>query len=345
MAKSSTRKFRRVKKDIITELPQNIQESILELIAYKFVSVINRILLLHNGKILKFSLSYPDEDCNAEIIHDYVDQWIPFLARKDLEVIDVDTSEQSIFDCPVLEKLTLVLCESIFPNNFRAPKLRCLHQFSLRITKKYSLAGLENLTEYPFALDGDGARVKLTKTCNVVEILSRLPKIEKFCGAMDYMQFLAEGGSPNRLAKPLDYLKTLNISGIYLTELSQVSCLLCVIQSAPNLCTLNISAEYIDEGDLENYSIEGSEDCAIDHLESVTFSNFKGMRAELELVRFLLGRSPLLKTMSIHFGGAMEKDVAATVAEEVFQYFTASSRVQIRYLERRVDFEDFGAFC
>lgn len=94
----------------------------------------------------------------------------------------------------------------------------------------------------------------------------------------------------------------------------------------------------------DNYCVEGSEACAIDHLESVTFSNFKGLRAELDMVKFLLGCPPLLKTMSIHFGGAMEKDVEITVTEEVFQYFIASSRVQIIYLEHRVDFEDFGEF-
>lgn len=208
-----------------------------ELIAYKYVSVINRILLLHNGSILNFFLRYPDEDCDADIMRDYFDQWITLLSRKgtkqltleylrggfsihyfskldlthlwfvrfsfsftptyggfpyltNLELIDVYTSEQSIFDCPVLEKLTLVLCDRIFPNNFRAPKLRYLHQFSLEITKEYSLAGLESLTECFFTLDGDGAIVKLTNICNVVEILSRLPKIEKFCVAKDFMQVI-----------------------------------------------------------------------------------------------------------------------------------------------------------
>ncbi|KAK1355603.1 FBD domain-containing protein [Heracleum sosnowskyi] len=452
MVKSSRRKVRRVKKDImsevpqediISELPQHIRESIVgflpirdavrtsvlsrkwrhcwtmipdlifddefvdgvldklrqcddpEVKSYKLVSVINRVLLLHNGPILKFFFYSCDNECNFQIIHDYIDQWIPLLARngtkqlvlEDLEIgefsahhfssidlthlkltnfwfpyaptfgtfpyltnlelvqvelIDLADSKQKIFNCPVLEKLKLILCNGIFPTNFCAPKLKCLHQLCNEITSEFSLAGLENLSEYSFGLL-EKSRT-LAKKFNVDKILGSLPKIEKFCIAMEFMQYLAAGRSPKTLSKSLPYLKILNISDILFNKSSEVSCLLCLIRSAPNLCNLNISAEYFVEGDLKKYRIIDSKDCTMDHLEIVTFRNFKGLRAELELVKFLLARSPLLKTMFINYSGTLEKDAALMMFKEMLKYSKASSTAQIRRLKYPFEMDDFGAY-
>lgn len=66
------------------------------------------------------------------------------------------------------------------------------------------------------------------------------------------------------------------------------------------------------------------------------FSNFKGLKAEIELVMFLLGHSPLLKTRSIHRSTEMKEDVAQTVAKEIMQCSRASSTAHIRDLEHPV---------
>lgn len=64
-----------------------------------------------------------------------------------------------------------------------------------------------------------------------------------------------------------------------------------------------------------------------------------GFKAELELIKFLLGHSPFLKRLSIHHSPVIEKDVAFTIAEEILQYSRASSRVQIRELKHPVIIE------
>ncbi|KAK1355651.1 hypothetical protein POM88_048907 [Heracleum sosnowskyi] len=108
-------------------------------------------------------------------------------------------------------------------------------------------------------------------------------------------------GSPSKLSKPLPYLKTLTIYDIDFTILSEVSCVLCLIRNAPNLCKLHIIAKEDDgEGNLTNYSVEDSEDCTLHHLETISFGDFKCGRAEMELVKFLLAHSPSLKTINIH---------------------------------------------
>ncbi|KAL1819149.1 hypothetical protein ACET3Z_014018 [Daucus carota] len=353
-----------------------------ELKAFKFVSVINKILLLHNGPIVKFSFNFDQRFCDSRIFHDYIDQWIPLLSRKgikqlvledkevgefsahhfsslnlthmklihvwfpyaptfrvfpyltDLELIHVEmmdlaNSRQRIFECPVLEKLTLILCDGILPTNFSAPKLKCLYQSSYKITSENYFAGLENLTEFSFSLIEKSQTQ--TKRSNVDHVLGSLSNIEKFSVAMEFMQYLAAGHRLKTLSKPLLCLKTLNISDIYLNKLSEVSCLICLIRSAPNLCLLNISAKYVAKGDFKKYRMKDFEECTMDHLEMVTFSYFKGFKAEMKLVKFLLACSPLLKKMSIHSHEDLEKDVALMMFEEILQYPAASSRVQIQH--------------
>ncbi|KAK1355622.1 FBD domain-containing protein [Heracleum sosnowskyi] len=368
-----------------------------ELKALKFVSVINKVLLLHNGPILKFSLNFPEYHCNAKIIHNYIDQWIPLFSRKgikhltlvdslpgvfvalnfsslklthlrlanfrfpytpafggltylrNLELIEVTTSGQSIFDCPVLEKLTLIASEDLSHTNFRAPNLKCLHQHSREVILEYSLAGLENITEYSFRLSED--LIPQPQTPSVVNVLSSLQKIEKLSIAKYFIRYLAAGGSPNRLSKLLPCLKTLSIFDIDYTRVSEISCLLCLIRSAPNLCKLHISAEFgafyqaefgVKEMNHKDNWEEDFEDCTVDHLQIVTFSHFQGLKAELELVKFLLAHSPLLKTMFIHRNCFMPMDLAFEVAEEMLEFSRASSRAQVKNLECPFDAVDYG---
>ncbi|KAK1381691.1 hypothetical protein POM88_019426 [Heracleum sosnowskyi] len=85
--------------------------------------------------------------------------------------------------------------------------------------------------------------------------------------------------------------------------------------------------------DLKNYLLQDSEDCTtMDHLEYVTFSYFQGLKTELELVKFVLAHSPLLKTLFIHRYYHIKSGVALKMTEEILQYPRASTRAQIRHL-------------
>ncbi|XP_017248192.1 F-box/FBD/LRR-repeat protein At1g13570-like [Daucus carota subsp. sativus] len=194
-------------------------------------------------------------------------------------------------DCPVLQKLTLLHCEGILPINFIAANLKCLHQRCLEMTSEDSLVGFKNLTEFSYWLSSEPEMQ--TEIPNVVKVFTNLCKIEKVYIAYHFIKYLAAGGSPNRLPYPLAYLKTLSISYMCFSRLSDASCLLCLIRSAPNLCKLNILAMVVGEKeDFNDCWDEDYEECTVDHLEIVTFSNFKGHKAELEFVKFLLAHSP-----------------------------------------------------
>ncbi|KAK1355596.1 hypothetical protein POM88_048852 [Heracleum sosnowskyi] len=248
MAESSMRKIDRINEDRISELPLNIQEIIL---CFLRIQDATCIWSIYNMRILE--LVYVTSDFG-----------------------------QSIYHCPVLEKLTLIFCTTLFPINFSAPNLKCLHHIYDEKNFEYGLPRLHNLKEF-----------SLPHQCLIVCAL---------CVQL-VLKYLAAGGSPNRLSKPLPYLKTLNMCDLNFSHLSEVSCVLCLIRSAPIILKLPHSV------------VSG------------------GLKAELELIKFLLGHSPLLKRMSIHRSPKIKKDVAFALGGEILQYSRASSRVQIRELK------------
>ncbi|XP_074349162.1 F-box/FBD/LRR-repeat protein At1g13570-like [Apium graveolens] len=213
-----------------------------ELSAHKFVTVINKVLLLHNGPILEFYLHFPEEFCDNQIIHEYIDQWIPLFSRKGIKKLTLHESPgdedfpahtthdyssldlthltllnvrfqytpalgrityltnlelvnatsnfgEGVFDCPVLEKLTLILCKGLHHTNFCAPNLKCLIQISQEKTSEYSLAALENLSEFSFMLLD--YPITQTQTSNVVKFLDGVNnKLKRFSIAKFFVEVI-----------------------------------------------------------------------------------------------------------------------------------------------------------
>ncbi|KAK1355621.1 hypothetical protein POM88_048877 [Heracleum sosnowskyi] len=120
-----------------------------------------------------------------------------------------------------------------------------------------------------------------TETSNLVKVLCSLQRIENIYVAVEFIEYLAAGWSPNKLPKPLPHLKTLEISDMNFLELDVISFLLCWIRSAPNLCKLNISANFccLDFSYYDDY-LEYCRGFSICRLEIVKPSHFRGLRAE-----------------------------------------------------------------
>ncbi|XP_074351997.1 F-box/FBD/LRR-repeat protein At1g13570-like [Apium graveolens] len=319
--------------------------------------------------ILKFSLEILNGHFDTRTISDHIAQWIPLFSRKGVkqlaleifyfgEIIGTDFSSldltylkltrvilpstlvfgeftyltnlelfqatylgKSLLNCPVLEKLMLKHCIGLSPTTFNAPELKCLHEISDQIR-------LQNITEFSFGLCSYSFTKR--KASNLVEVLGSLNKIEKFSIGIFFIRYLAEGDCPERLSEPMPYLKTLNIFQVNFSDLSEVSCLLCLIRSAPNLRKLHISAVHSKSSRAErnviNYLVENSEAGPIDRLESVNFSFVEGRRVELELVKFILAHSLLLKTMVPY--GFVDK----TIGDHIAQWIPLFSRKGVKQL-------------
>lgn len=90
-----------------------------ELRAHKFVTVINKVLLLHNGPILEFFLYFPEDFCDNQIIHEYIDQWIPLFSRKGIKQLTLhessDLEDYTAHDLSSLHLTHLTLLSVWFP--------------------------------------------------------------------------------------------------------------------------------------------------------------------------------------------------------------------------------------
>lgn len=88
---------------------------------------------------------------------------------RSLELEDVKFG-QSVFNCPVLEKLMLIGCRDLSPTNFKAPNLKCI------------------LTEYSFSLIRYSKSMR--KTSNPIKILGSLHKTEKFSVGLSFIKVI-----------------------------------------------------------------------------------------------------------------------------------------------------------
>ncbi|KAK2983923.1 hypothetical protein RJ640_017844 [Escallonia rubra] len=126
--------------------------------------------------------------------------------------------------------------------------------------------------------------------------------------------YLARGGVPRRLPAAFDYLKDITLADIAIcNELDEVTSVLCIIRSSPHLQNLVISksdhhtnaAIYAQVcHSVEDIVVEPAlslweEDCTLSQLRTVKYKSMRGLRAELNLIKFLLACSPSLEKMSI----------------------------------------------
>lgn len=257
---------------------------------------------------------------------------------------------QIIFNCPALEKLTSIFCSRLFPFNFHAPDLKCLHQVCYHIPQ-ILIQPAQKTIEYSHVLVEDPLRQNypMWSRFSIAHLKLESSIVYSLC-----LQLVCS----NRLYQPLPYLNTLNIWDLNFADLSEVSCLLCLIRSAPNLCKLHIPVSDMHFNSFcisiatvqQIYNIFSISTMIvtmktivtcdvpikrisriigqnilkivllnIDHLEIVTFRYFSGLKTETEFDNFQLGHSRLLKTMSIHRSIYIKEDVALTMAEENMQ--------------------------
>lgn len=71
-------------------------------------------------------------------------------------------------------------------------------------------------------------------------------------------------------------------------------------------------------------------DCTIG-VQTVVFKDLKGLKAEMQLVKFLLAHCPFLERMVIHWSGDVDWDTASTMQEAIWDFPTLSPSAQVRY--------------
>ncbi|KAL7260854.1 hypothetical protein ACSBR1_006508 [Camellia fascicularis] len=133
-----------------------------------------------------------------------------------------------------------------------------------------------------------------------------LPVIESLQLDYYYAKFLAASGVPKSLPTTLSHLNYLSFHGICFRELDEVSIVLCLIRSSPNLAKIKIEVRTYDTVDdvivdrvLELLEMQDWSDVSLNQLREVEMTKLSGTRFELEFIMLLLAKLPMLETMHI----------------------------------------------
>ncbi|XP_015164750.1 uncharacterized protein [Solanum tuberosum] len=204
---------------------------------------------------------------------------------------------------------------------------------------------IPSLSKAPFLV-----KLSLVNTSTIVQIIGKyLFKYFEFCPALEHLhldcgsiQFLAAGSGDiaANLSSPLNYLKCLCLSHIYLDELVELSPSLCLIRSSPYLQDIQMKIDYVAlnellfpvPDDVVNEIPSSFSDVTFSHLRSVKFEGITGKKPEMEIVKLLLAKSPMLVRMLIQpnkENGSVETRLK--VLTEITKFPRASPKAAVVY--------------
>ncbi|KAH0739456.1 hypothetical protein KY290_038161 [Solanum tuberosum] len=212
-------------------------------------------------------------------------------------IISSELLESLIYHCPLLEQLMLVILENLDTIEINVPTLR-----TLDFTGYISSICLKNAPRLvKLSLEGRYMEVEDLDFAKVFESCSAL---EHLLFDFSNFEFYAEEGYevPTRLPFDLNSVKRFNLPYIMLIESYKLSYAFCLIKSFPYLEYLEIQLYSEDEEDdriLECLELQSFSDVTFNHLREVKLKCFGGTTPEMQLIKLLLAKSPVLVRMLI----------------------------------------------
>ncbi|KAK4707638.1 hypothetical protein R3W88_028563 [Solanum pinnatisectum] len=330
---------------------------------YKFTEIISQILTLHEGPLTDFTLDVDNlESCrdigsfinivlrnNVQILvlHLPEDSKLPtsvftcsqlrylslhncsihhpsafegFDKLISLELCEVTISsellESIISHCPLLEQLMLDIPKLLNTIEIDAPMLS-----SFDFTGNISSICLKNV---PLLVEVSLAGYQIMeKDIDFAKVFNSYSAIEYLSLNIACVWFFADE-APKRLPFYLNRVKHLHLSHVELKESYTRSCALCLIQSFPHLEYLKIELIVVFKNPLE---LERFSDVTFNHLREVEIISFRGTTPEMQLIKILLAKSPVLVKMYID--PAILIDTGSEILAELVNFQRASPEAEI----------------
>ncbi|XP_004490301.2 F-box/FBD/LRR-repeat protein At1g13570-like [Cicer arietinum] len=218
--------------------------------------------------------------------------------------ISPEAIESLISSCPLLENLSLRHCDCL-SLTIRAPSLKylCLQgEF-----KEIFLVDMPLLVEIVVAMcmfDNVTEHIEQRTSCNFVKFLGGVPNLERLDGLVDFTKYLSIGNDLGNLSMIYNNLETIKMHLVSFEDMKEIRVVLRLITSSPNLKELHISGSSIiptsiHTADLEFWEKECPSDYILGQLKVVKLTEMSGWPHEIEFIKYLLGCSPVLETMSI----------------------------------------------
>ncbi|KAG5521265.1 hypothetical protein RHGRI_033723 [Rhododendron griersonianum] len=218
-------------------------------------------------------------------------------------VIADDVLSSLISNCPLLEDLTFLSFTSLHSLEVVGPNLksvRCYGHF-----RSICFTNTSRLATVKICLNKRRRDLFFSEeeTSNSVMLLENVPVIESLELDYCYVKGIAASGVPTRLPTTLNNLKDITLNYICFGERDEVSVLICLIRSSPNLEKITINAFPCATSaipiDLDFSEVLGCSDVSLNQLRKVIMTNVSGTKPELEFIKFLLAKSPMLDEMLI----------------------------------------------
>ncbi|XP_004289768.1 PREDICTED: F-box/FBD/LRR-repeat protein At1g13570-like [Fragaria vesca subsp. vesca] len=247
-----------------------------------------------------------------------------------------DVLENLILSSPLLESLEIIKCAACTHLKIDAPNLRFLY-FSGYL-KGISLQNTLNLAVVHFNLSNRYYRQDRVSSSNLADFFMDLPHIQRLTIDGFSVQFLDVGDLPGRLLKPCLDLNFLSLL-VYFHDPAQILTTLYLLRSSPALEVLHVEAHGDDEFSEDEFGadeedswlddLDDDRNCSFPKLRLVQITHFSGCTAELDFIKLLLLKSPVLETITI-------QAVSAYGSSEVFKkllQLRRTSSAEIIYLD------------
>ncbi|OIT38786.1 f-boxfbd/lrr-repeat protein, partial [Nicotiana attenuata] len=348
-----------------------------------FKNIVNKILLQHNGPIVKFFLDLSIADLNDWDI----DHWLRYVSNNGVNELTIDNSFQFpynlphfLFKCAKLSYLNVTNC------NFKLPLASTSFQNLVRLDLKlmsFNQKLAQNILEAPLLLilmitgcdgiqflnisaprllclhivDSHYVDLKLLKacpelkvvtivTCNRIytyeywrkftlfQMIASFPKLTGFCLDGLFFKFVVPTVVPKRLEAPLEHLVVLKL-GFCFADKAQISAVICLIQSAPQLHTLEIQEELSDAEDINVDAVTEfltAPNCVeqdLISLQKIKLEGYVNNTIERHFMKLLLARCPSLVEVIVVPSRFIEYNGIWLFFFELLEFPRASQNVNI----------------
>ncbi|XP_004490302.1 F-box/FBD/LRR-repeat protein At1g13570-like [Cicer arietinum] len=218
-------------------------------------------------------------------------------------LISPEAIESLISSCPLLESLSLSYFDCL-ALTVCAPNLKylCLEgEF-----KEICLVDTPLLVEVSVAMymTDVAEHIEQSSNGNFVKLLGGVPKLERLVGLIDFTKYLSIGNDLGHLSIMYNNLEVIEMYQVSFDDMKEILVVLRLITNSPNLKELHISGSsnatnvsYWQNLDLWEKGFLS--DSILSQLKLVKLTEMSGLPHEINFIKFLLGSSPVLETMSI----------------------------------------------